>query len=143
MGMNPLNIADSFLGVLAQRLVRRLCKKCRESYNPSQEEFDDIEADFGKNALAMAGYTFSSRLELFRSLGCENCSGSGYKGRMGIHELMEGSPEIKMLIKKHATSQELAKQAIKQGMETLKQDGIHKVFEGNTDIREVRRVSVE
>ena len=143
MGMNPLNIADSFLGVLAQRLVRRLCNKCRESYNPFEDEFEDIKADFGKKALARAGYTYSSRLELFRSLGCENCSGSGYKDRMGIHELMEGTPEIKILIKKHATSQELAKQAAKQGMETLKQDGIHKVFEGKTDIREVRRVSVE
>ncbi len=143
MGMNPLNISDSFLGVLAQRLVRRLCTKCLESYNPSAEEFEDIEADFGEKALANSGYTYNSRLELHRSLGCERCSGSGYKGRMGIHELMEGTQEIKVLIKKHATSQELAKMAIKQGMETLKQDGIHKVFEGITDIREVRRVSVE
>jgi type II secretory ATPase GspE/PulE/Tfp pilus assembly ATPase PilB-like protein len=143
MGMNPLNIADSFLGVLAQRLVRRLCKECREAYNPTQDEFEDVEADFGKKALAAAGYTYTSRLELFRSPGCESCSGSGYKGRMGIHELMEGTPEIKMLIKKQATSRDIAKQAIKQGMETLKQDGIHKVFEGITDIREVRRVSVE
>ncbi len=143
MGMNPLNIADSFLGVLAQRLVRRLCNKCQESYNPSEEEFEDIEADFGKKALSAAGYTYSSRLKLFHSPGCERCSGSGYKGRLGIHELMEGTPAIKLLIKKHATSQELAKQAVKQGMETLKQDGIHRVFEGITDIREVRRVSVE
>ena len=143
MGMNPLNIADSFLGVLAQRLVRRLCNKCQESYNPSEEEFEDIEADFGKKALSAAGYTYSSRLKLFHSPGCERCSGSGYKGRLGIHELMEGTPAIKMLIKKHATSQELGKQAVKQGMETLKQDGIHRVFEGITDIREVRRVSVE
>ncbi|MBW2582533.1 MAG: Flp pilus assembly complex ATPase component TadA [Deltaproteobacteria bacterium] len=142
MGMNPLNIADSFLGVLAQRLVRRLCKKCQETYNPTQDEFADVEADFGKKALATAGYTYSSRLELFRSPGCERCSGSGYKGRVGIHELMEGTPEIKILIKKQATSQDLAKQAIKQGMETLKQDGIHRVFEGTTDILEVRRVSV-
>ncbi len=142
MGMNPLNIADSFLGVLAQRLVRRLCKKCQEAYNPTQDEFADVEADFGKKALAMAGYTYTSRLELFRSPGCERCSGSGYKGRVGIHELMEGTPEIKILIKKQATSQDLAKQAIKQGMETLKQDGIHRVFEGTTDISEVRRVSV-
>ncbi len=142
MGMNPLNIADSFLGVLAQRLVRRLCKKCQEAYNPTQDEFADVEADFGKKALAMAGYTHTSRLELFRSPGCERCSGSGYKGRVGIHELMEGTPEIKILIKKQATSQDLAKQAIKQGMETLKQDGIHRVFEGTTDISEVRRVSV-
>ena len=143
MGMNPLNIADSFLGVLAQRLVRRLCTKCQESYNPSEEEFEDIEADFGKKALSAAGYTYSSRLKLFHSPGCERCSGSGYKGRLGIHELMEGTPAIKLLIKKHATSQELGKQAVKQGMETLKQDGIHRVFEGITDIREVRRVSVE
>ena len=142
MGMNPLNIADSFLGVLAQRLVRRLCKKCQETYNPTQDEFADVEADFGKKALAAAGYTYTSRLELFRSPGCERCSGSGYKGRVGIHELMEGTPEIKILIKKQATSQDLAKQAIKQGMETLKQDGIHRVFEGTTDILEVRRVSV-
>jgi type II secretory ATPase GspE/PulE/Tfp pilus assembly ATPase PilB-like protein len=143
MGMNALNISDSFLGVLAQRLVRRLCTKCQESYNPSREEFEDIEADFGKKALAAAGYTFNSRLEFYRSLGCERCNGSGYKGRLGIHELMEGTPEIKILIKKNATSQELGKMAAKQGMETLKQDGIHKVFEGITDIREVRRVSVE
>ena len=143
MGMNALNISDSFLGVLAQRLVRRLCTKCQESYNPSREEFEDIEADFGKKALAAAGYTFNSHLEFYRSLGCERCNGSGYKGRLGIHELMEGTPEIKILIKKNATSQELGKMAAKQGMETLKQDGIHKVFEGITDIREVRRVSVE
>ena len=143
MGMNALNISDSFLGVLAQRLVRRLCTKCQESYNPSKEEFEDIETDFGKKALAKAGYTFNPRLEFYRSLGCERCNGSGYKGRVGIHELMEGTPEIKILIKKNATSQELGKMAAKQGMETLKQDGIHKVFEGITDIREVRRVSVE
>ena len=143
MGMNPLNISDSFLGVLAQRLVRKLCNNCQESYHPPEEEFEDIEADFGKKALAAAGYKYSSTMELYRSLGCERCSGSGYKGRIGIHELMEGTPEIKLLIKKSGTSQELARQAIKQGMETLKQDGIHKVFEGITDIKEVRRVSVE
>jgi len=143
MGMNPLNISDSFLGVLAQRLVRRLCDKCREFYNPTESEFEDIEADFGKAALAKAGHVYSSRLKLYHSLGCERCSGSGYKGRLGIHELMEGTPEIKWLIKKNATSRALVKMAHKQGMESLKQDGIHKVFEGITNIREVRRVSVE
>ena len=143
MGMNPLNIADSFLGVLAQRLVRRLCDKCQESYHPSQEEFEEIQSDYGQKALTRAGYTYGSNLKLYRSPGCENCSGSGYKGRMGIHELIEGTPEIKMLIKKQATSQDLAQEAVKQGMTRLKQDGIHKVFEGLTDFREVRRVSVE
>jgi type II secretory ATPase GspE/PulE/Tfp pilus assembly ATPase PilB-like protein len=143
MGMNPLNISDSFLGVLAQRLVRRLCGNCQESYHPSEGEFEDIQTDYGKKALSNAGFTYGPGMQLYRSLGCEKCSGSGYKGRMGIHELMEGTPEVKILIKKSATSQDLAKIAIKQGMTRLKQDGIHKVFEGLTDIKEVRRVSVE
>ncbi|CAB1065674.1 Type IV fimbrial assembly, ATPase PilB [Olavius sp. associated proteobacterium Delta 1] len=143
MGMNPLNISDSFLGVLAQRLVRRLCGKCQESYHPSEEEFKDIQTDYGKKALTKTGHTYGPGMQLYRSLGCETCSGSGYKGRMGIHELLEGTPEIKMLIKKSATSQDLAAMAVKQGMTRLKQDGIHKVFEGLTDIAEVRRVSVE
>jgi type II secretory ATPase GspE/PulE/Tfp pilus assembly ATPase PilB-like protein len=143
MGMNPLNIADSFLGVLAQRLVRKLCTKCQEAYHPSEEEFEDLQADYGKKDLSAAGYTYGPGMQLYRSLGCEKCSGSGYRGRMGIHELMEGTPEIKILIKKSATSQDLAKMAAQQGMTRLKQDGIHKVFSGLTDIKEVRRVSVE
>ena len=143
MGMNALNISDSFLGVLAQRLGRRLCTKCQESYHPSQDEFEDIELDYGKKELASAGYTYGPGLKLYRSLGCEKCNGSGYKGRMGIHELMEGTPDLKILIKKQATSQDLAKLAVKQGMTRLRQDGIHKVFDGLTDIHEVRRVSVE
>jgi type II secretory ATPase GspE/PulE/Tfp pilus assembly ATPase PilB-like protein len=143
MGMNPLNIADSFLGVLAQRLVRRFCGNCQESYHPTEEEFEDIQADYGKNDLAQAGFTYGPGMQLYHASGCEKCSGSGYKGRMGIHELMEGTPEVKILIKKSATSQDLAQVASEQGMTRLKQDGIHKVFEGQTDMREVRRVSVE
>ena len=143
MGMNPLNIADSFLGVLAQRLVRRLCENCLEPYHPSEEEFADIQSDYGQDALANSGHTYGPGLQLYRSPGCEKCSGSGYKGRMGIHELMEGTSEVKILIKKSATSQDLAQIAVEQGMTRLKQDGIHKVFQGITDIKEVRRVSVE
>ena len=142
MGMNPLNIADSFLAVLAQRLVRRLCSDCIETYHPDQEEFDYIIADYGEEPFQNLGVEYTSAFELHRSLGCEKCSGSGYKGRLGIHELIEGTPEIKILIKKQATSQDLAKQAIKDGMSTLKQDGVHKVFEGVTDMREVRRVCI-
>ena len=95
MGMNPLNIADSFLAVLAQRLVRRLCPDCLESYHPDQEEFEDIQTDYGKGDLAVAGFTYGPGMQLSRASGCEKCSGSGYKGRMGIHELMEGTPDIK------------------------------------------------
>ena len=143
MGMNPLNISDSFLGVLAQRLVRRLCRDCIETYHPDQEEFDYLVVDYGKQAFENLTVEYTPEFELHRSLGCEKCSGAGYKGRMGIHELIEGTPEIKTLIKKQATSQDLGKQAIKDGMTTLKQDGIHKVFEGVTDMREVRRVCIE
>jgi type II secretory ATPase GspE/PulE/Tfp pilus assembly ATPase PilB-like protein len=143
MGMNPLNISDSFLAVLAQRLVRRLCSACIETYHPDQEEFDYIIMDYGKKPFQKLGVDYTSAFELKRSLGCEKCNGSGYKGRLGIHELIEGTPEIKMLIKKQATSQDLSKQAIKDGMTTLKQDGVHKVFEGITDMREVRRVCIE
>jgi type II secretory ATPase GspE/PulE/Tfp pilus assembly ATPase PilB-like protein len=143
MGMNPLNISDAFLCVLAQRLVRKLCGTCIESYHPTEEEFEDIRTDYGADAFKFTNIAYNSNFTLQRSPGCEQCSGSGYKGRLGIHELIEGTPEIKMLIKKQATSQDLAKQAKKDGMTTLKQDGIHKVFAGITDMREVRRVCVE
>jgi type II secretory ATPase GspE/PulE/Tfp pilus assembly ATPase PilB-like protein len=143
MGMNPLNISDSFLGVLAQRLVRRLCRDCIETYHPDQEEFDYLVADYGKQAFESLAVEYTPGFSLHRSLGCEKCNGTGYKGRMGIHELIEGTPEIKTLIKKQATSQDLGKQAVKDGMTTLKQDGIHKVFDGITDMREVRRVCIE
>jgi type II secretory ATPase GspE/PulE/Tfp pilus assembly ATPase PilB-like protein len=143
MGMNPLNIADSFLAVVAQRLVRKLCVECIETYHPDQEEFDYIIKDYGEKPFQALGVENDPSFELQRSIGCEKCNGSGYKGRMGIHEIIEGTPEIKMLIKKQATSQDLAKQAIKDGMTTLKQDGVHKVFDGITDMREVRRVCIE
>jgi type II secretory ATPase GspE/PulE/Tfp pilus assembly ATPase PilB-like protein len=143
MGMNPLNISDAFLGVLAQRLVRNICPDCKETYRPSEEEFEDIRTDYGTAAFKALKVEYTPKFKLTRGAGCEKCNGSGYKGRLGIHELIEGTSEIKLLIKRQATSHDLAKQAIKQGMTTLKQDGIHKVFEGITDVREVRRVCVE
>jgi type II secretory ATPase GspE/PulE/Tfp pilus assembly ATPase PilB-like protein len=143
MGMNALNISDAFLGVLAQRLVRRLCTKCIEDYHPTAEEFEDIRTDYGSERFDAAGYAFSPEFVLKRSAGCERCNGSGFKGRIGIHELMEATGEIKRLIKKNATSHDLARQAAQDGMSTLKQDGIRKTIDGMTTIREVRRVCVE
>jgi type II secretory ATPase GspE/PulE/Tfp pilus assembly ATPase PilB-like protein len=143
MGMNPLNISDAFLGVLGQRLVRRLCANCIESYHASEEEFEDLRMDYGKEVFDQAGFIYSPGFNLKRSAGCEKCNGSGFKGRIGIHELMEATTDIKILIKKNATSFELAKQAVSDGMSTLKQDGIRKIFDGITTIREVRRVCVD
>jgi type II secretory ATPase GspE/PulE/Tfp pilus assembly ATPase PilB-like protein len=143
MGMNPLNISDAFLGVLGQRLVRRLCQGCTESYHPGEEEFEDLRMDYGREAFDAAGIAYGLGFNLKRAAGCEKCSGSGFKGRIGIHELMEATYAIKLLIKKNATSFDLARQAAAEGMTTLKQDGIRKIIDGITTIREVRRVCVD
>ena len=142
MGLNPLNFSDAFLGVMAQRLVRRLCPKCRKEYHPPEEEFQEIATDYGKDQFEATGIKYSDDFKLFRPGGCDACSGTGYKGRLGIHELMEGTPIIKKMIKKSATSEDLMIHAAKEGMTTLKQDGILKAFKGLTDISEIRRVCV-
>lgn len=142
MGLNPLNFSDAFLGVLAQRLVRRLCKNCREEYHPSEEEFEEIVNDYGKQHFSSTGIEYDSDMILYKAVGCGTCSDTGYRGRLGIHELMEGTSNIKLMIKKQADTEQLFVQAIKEGMATLKQDGIQKVFRGLTDISEVRRVCI-
>ena len=142
MGLNPLNFSDAFLGVMAQRLVRRLCEKCRTEYHPTREEFEEIIHDYGKEEFETTGIKYTEDLILYKPQGCSLCSGTGYKGRLGIHELMEGTPEVKRMIKKQSNSEELLLQAIKEGMTTLKQDGILKSFDGLTDVSEIRRVCV-
>jgi len=142
MGLNPLNFSDAFLVVLAQRLIRRLCKNCRKEYHPAQEEFDEIVDDYGADEFDVTGIQYSPDLKLYAPVGCDQCNGTGYKGRMGIHELMDGTKEIKRMIKRQASAEELFVQAKKEGMSTLMQDGIIKVFNGHTDISEVRRVCI-
>ncbi|MFW6333861.1 MAG: GspE/PulE family protein [Desulfosalsimonas sp.] len=140
MGLNPLNFSDAFICVLAQRLLRRLCKSCRQEYSPSREEFEEIMEIYGPDAFEQTGITYTTDLKLYSPKGCDECSGTGYKGRLGIHELMDGTKEIKRLIKKQASAEELFYQASSEGMTTLVQDGILKMFQGLTDLNEVRRV---
>ncbi len=142
MGLNPLNFSDAFLGVLAQRLTRRLCKDCREEYPLTKDEFEMIYVDYGEKYWEKTGIKYNPDMTLFKPVGCEACSNTGYRGRMGIHELMEGTPRIKLMIKKQANTELLFAQAMKEGMETLRQDGILKVFKGLTDMAEVRRVCI-
>ncbi|MCX5882928.1 MAG: ATPase, T2SS/T4P/T4SS family [Deltaproteobacteria bacterium] len=142
MGMNPLNFSDAFLGVLAQRLVRTLCTSCRQSYHPTEEEFDDIVTAYGSEAFKLTGIANTSDFVLYRSVGCDDCSGSGYKGRIGIFELLDGTKEIKRLIKKQASAEDIFTLAASQGMTTLKQDAILKVFQGRADMKEVNRVCI-
>jgi type II secretory ATPase GspE/PulE/Tfp pilus assembly ATPase PilB-like protein len=142
MGLNALNFSDAFLGVLAQRLTRRLCTNCRREYAPRREEFDELRSDYGAPWFERTGIEYSDALRIFQPAGCEACSNTGYRGRMGIHELMEGTAEIKMMIKKQANTEDIQRTALEQGMMTLKQDGILKVLQGITDISEVRRVCI-
>jgi len=142
MGLNPLNFSDAFLGVMAQRLTRRLCTNCREEYPVTKDDFDVIVSDYGKEFFGATGIEYDSDMTLHKAGGCENCSGTGYRGRMGIHELMEGTSPIKLMIKRQGSSEQIFELAMKEGMATLKQDGIMKVFQGQTDMAEVRRVCI-
>jgi type II secretory ATPase GspE/PulE/Tfp pilus assembly ATPase PilB-like protein len=142
MGLNALNFSDAFLGVLAQRLTRRLCTNCRKEYMLSREEFNELRVDYGEPWFERTGIDYSESIKLFKPGGCETCSNTGFRGRMAIHELMEGTPEIKLMIKKQANTEEILKVALQQGMMTLKQDGILKVFQGISHISEVRRVCI-
>ncbi|MBW1899467.1 MAG: type II/IV secretion system protein, partial [Deltaproteobacteria bacterium] len=142
MGLNPLNFSDAFLGVLAQRLTRRVCKDCMEEYPLTKDDFEMIYVDYGEKYWERTGIEYDPDMTLYRPVGCESCSNTGYRGRMGIHELMEGTPKIKLMIKKQANTEMLFAQAMKEGMSTLRQDGIMKVFKGLTDMSEVRRVCI-
>ncbi len=142
MGLNPLNFSDAFLGVLAQRLTRRLCTNCREEHAVTEDEFEVMVSEYGKRYFNTSGIEYHADMSLYQAGGCENCSGTGYRGRMGIHELMEGTPKIKLMIKKQANTEQIFELAMKEGMSTLKQDGIMKVFQGHTDMAEVRRVCI-
>jgi type II secretory ATPase GspE/PulE/Tfp pilus assembly ATPase PilB-like protein len=142
MGMDPFNFADAILGVLAQRLVRTLCKDCKEQYHPGQEEFDTIARAYEGDFDAL-GISYNSDLFLCKPNGCPNCGNTGYRGRTGIHELLVGTDDMKTLIQSRAKMEDLRKQAIKDGMATLMQDGIRKVFLGETDLIQVRKVCIK
>ncbi|MET0552406.1 MAG: GspE/PulE family protein [Vicinamibacteria bacterium] len=143
MEIDPFNFADALLGILAQRLVRTLCKDCRQAYAPSQEEFAELMESYGLEHWDRLGVRYSPEFRLQRTKGCAKCGGSGYKGRMGLHELLVGSDPIKRLIQKRETIETIRKQAMAEGMTTLLQDGIVKVLQGHTDFQQVRAVCMK
>jgi type II secretory ATPase GspE/PulE/Tfp pilus assembly ATPase PilB-like protein len=142
MGMDPFNFADALLGVLAQRLVRTFCENCREKYHPARDEFDALvrayEGDFDS-----LGFEYNDDFFLYRPKGCPMCGNSGYRGRTAIHELLVGTDSLKSLIQNRAKMEALRKQALKDGMTTLMQDGIRKVCLGLTDFVQVRKVCIK
>ncbi|MDQ1277497.1 MAG: hypothetical protein QG555_537 [Thermodesulfobacteriota bacterium] len=143
MGIDPLNFADALLGILAQRLVRTLCKSCKEAYHPTQQEFDEVVDSYGEEDFQKLNIAYTDDFTLYRPKGCDICDKSGYKGRMGIHELLVASDNIKRMIQKHATVEAMRAMSMSEGMTTLLQDGIQKSLQGITDFKQVRRVCIK
>ena len=143
MDIEAFNFADSLLGILAQRLARRLCTKCKAAYHPGEDEFQSMAEHYGPDAFARVGVRYSPELTLYRAEGCPNCAGTGYRGRLALHELMVGSDAIKRLIQKQAPVDQIREQAVADGMTTLMQDGIAKVLAGITDFNQVRAVCIK
>ncbi|MBY0572616.1 MAG: GspE/PulE family protein [Undibacterium sp.] len=162
MGMDPFNFADALLGILAQRLAKRLCNNCKLAYQPSKEEVQSLLDEYCAELLATTEFTDNivtaknkvlqtwtktyanaqGQFNLYRAVGCDKCS-NGYKGRIGLHELMVGTDEVKKLIQEHARVAQLFTAALNDGMLTLKMDGIEKVLSGITDMKQVRVVCIK
>ncbi|MEI6693117.1 MAG: ATPase, T2SS/T4P/T4SS family [Actinomycetes bacterium] len=133
MGIEPFLVGSAVDAVLAQRLARRLCVKCKEAYLPTDETLTAARVNWD---LAAGMPT------LYRPIGCPSCSGTGYKGRLALHEVMMVNEEIERLAVEHAPATEITAAALRSGMVTLRNDGLNKVLQGVTSIDEILRVVV-
>jgi type II secretory ATPase GspE/PulE/Tfp pilus assembly ATPase PilB-like protein len=138
MGLDPFTFSDALLGVLAQRLARRLCLACRVECETTKVEYDELTALFGREELDRA--LQDRPLRLFKPKGCPKCEGRGYKGRLGIHELLVNDDPLRLAIQRKAPVGEIRAMAVASGMRTLLQDGIEKCLAGLTDLRQVLAV---
>jgi len=163
MGMDPFNFADALLGVLAQRLAKRLCPKCKKGHAATQDEIRLMLAEYCEelknterwlvdnegateeiyNEWVSQFADKSGQFTLYGPVGCDNCGGSGYRGRVGLHELLVGTDLLKKNIQEHARVAEMFTTALNDGMRTLKQDGMDKVLQGLTDMHQVRAVCIK
>ncbi len=133
MGIEPFLVGSAVDAVLAQRLARRLCMKCKEAYTPTEETL----------TAAKVNWDLSTGIPtLYRPVGCPSCSNTGYKGRMALHEVMMVNEEIERLAVEHAPATEITAAALRSGMVTLRNDGMTKVLNGTTSIDEILRVVV-
>ena len=161
MGMDPFNFADALLGVLAQRLAKRLCS-CKEVYSPAGPELQAFISEYAEELrhtpawLADApgeakklyqswveNYGESGRITMYRPVGCSRCAKTGYKGRVGLHELLLADDDIKKLVQERARVSTIFSSAVAGGMHTLKMDGMTKVLQGLTDLKQVRSVCIK
>jgi len=163
MGMDPFNFSDALLGILAQRLAKRLCAKCKQPHVATEVELRALLDEYVLELTNMESWkkdpegskqaqlhewikefgNDKGEITLYSPGGCDTCGGSGYKGRVGLHELLMGTDRIKKNIQEHARVAEMLATALETGMRTLKQDGIEKVLSGITDIHQVRAVCIK
>ncbi len=143
LGCDSFNFADAMLGVLAQRLCKRLCVRCKEAYHPNPEEYDELIQGYGVSSWNRLGVTYTADFTLHKERGCEVCNGTGFKGRVPLHELLRGTEDLKSLIQSQTRSAGLRELAMNEGMMTLIQDGIQKTLQGLTTYRQVRAVAIK
>ena len=161
MGMDPFNFADALLGILAQRLAKRLCD-CKESYVPDAEELRLFAVEYAEELRHSKAWTQdyvgeskkmvdtwtqtygdNGELRFYRAVGCDKCNKTGYKGRVGLHELLVADDSVKKLIQERARVAELFAASVEGGMRTLKMDGMEKIMMGLTDLKMVRQVCIK
>ncbi len=162
MGMDPFNFSDALLGVLAQRLAKRLCG-CKQAYTPEPAELTSFLREYCEELMNTPRFKADPKgameavykewvrtyggdrghLTFFKPVGCDKCGGSGLKGRCGLHELLIASDRLKKAIQEHARVAEMLAIAVEEGMRTLKQDGMEKCLAGVTHIKEVRSVCIK
>jgi type II secretory ATPase GspE/PulE/Tfp pilus assembly ATPase PilB-like protein len=160
MGMDPFNFADALLGILAQRLAKRLCGECKEAYTPDDNEINDLVMEYSQEFTRemenedekQAVYDRikqewtekftdeNGQFQLYKRTGCGKCESTGYAGRIGLHELLIGSDDVKRDILTQSPVSKILDTCLKEGMRTLRQDGIEKVIQGHTDIMAIRAV---
>lgn len=163
MDMDPFNFADALVGILAQRLAKTLCPNCKRSYQPDDEELQHLAHEYLKDMLPshfseeeqqpyiddLIGEWRSNyanqrgALTLYKPTGCKECNETGYRGRIGLHELLIASPKIKQQILTRTPAAEIHLEALNSGMRTLKQDGMEKILQGYLDLPHVRAVCIK
>ncbi len=163
MGMDPFNFADALLGILAQRLAKRLCADCKKPHIATADEIRKMLEEYSSELVNTATWKKDpataiksvyaewrklfaddkGQFTIYAPVGCEKCSGTGYRGRVGLHELLIGTDPVKKAIQEHARVAELLAIALEEGMHTLKQDGMEKVLQGLTDMHQVRAVCIK
>jgi type II secretory ATPase GspE/PulE/Tfp pilus assembly ATPase PilB-like protein len=143
MGCDSFSFADAMLGVLAQRLTRRICKDCKEQYVGTAVEYEEIRQGYGPEHWDKLGIPQDNTFRLARGKGCETCNRTGFKGRVALHELLLGSDKLKRMIQTKARTEEMLQAAIEEGMTTLMQDGVQKALLGQTTFKEVKAVAIK